>query len=68
LKNFLERLEVYTTIPPTAMVPVANIIIKVMVELLSVLALATKEIEQGRISKRAVTDTLLVLNVSQRNS
>jgi hypothetical protein len=68
LENFLKRLEVYTMIPPTAMVPVANIIIKVMVELLSVFALATKEIEQGRISKRAVTDTLLILNVSQRNS
>jgi hypothetical protein len=48
-------------------VPVANIIIKVMVELLSVLALATKEINQGRISKCALTDTLLMLNVSQRN-
>jgi hypothetical protein len=47
------------------MVPVAGIIIKIMIELLSVLALATKEIKQGRISKRAVTDTLSMLNVSQ---
>ena len=50
------------------MVPVANIIIKIMVELLSVLALATKQIKQGRLSKRVLTDTLLMLNVSQRNT
>jgi hypothetical protein len=68
LENFLKRLEVYTTIPPTAMVSVADMIIKILVELLSVLALATKQIKQGRFSKRAVTDTLLVLNVSQRNT
>ena len=66
LGNFLNRLEVYTTIPPTEMVPVTDIIMKILIELLSVLALATKEINQGRFSKRAVTDALLlVLNVSQ---
>jgi hypothetical protein len=32
-----------------------DIIIKIMVELLSVLAVATKQIRQGRFSKRAVT-------------
>ena len=37
-----------------------NIIVKIMVELLSVLALATKQIEQGRFSKRAVTYTLYI--------
>jgi hypothetical protein len=30
-----------------------DIIVKIMVELLSVLALATKQINQGRFSKRA---------------
>ena len=38
----------------------ADIIIKIMAELLSVLALATKQIEQGRFSKYAVTYTLPV--------
>ena len=37
-----------------------NIIVKIMVELLSVLALATKQIDQGRFSKCAVTHTLSV--------
>jgi hypothetical protein len=45
-----------------------DIIIKVMVELLSVLALATKQIKQGRFSEWTVTYTLPMLNVSQRNS
>ncbi|KAN0118460.1 hypothetical protein V8E52_005190 [Russula decolorans] len=66
LGNFLKRLEVYTTIPPTQMM--MDLIIKIMVELLSVLALATKQIKQGRLSKCAVRYTLLMLNVSQRNS
>ena len=56
LGNFLERLQIYTTIPPTPIV--TDIIIKIMVELLSVLALATKQIKQGRFSKYALTYTL----------
>jgi hypothetical protein len=35
-----------------------DIIVKIMVEVLSVLALATKEIKQGRFSKCAITYTL----------
>jgi hypothetical protein len=66
LGNFLKRLEVYTTIPPTPMM--MDLIIKIMVELLSVLALATKQIKQGRFSKCAVKYMSLMLNVSQRNS
>jgi hypothetical protein len=66
LGNFLQRLEVYTTIPPTPMM--TDLIVKIMVELLSVLALATKQIKQGRFSKRTVIHNLLMLNVSQRNS
>ena len=66
LGNFLKRLEVYTTIPPTPMM--MDFIIKIMVELLMLLALATKQIKQGRFSEYAVRYTLLMLNVSQRNS
>jgi hypothetical protein len=54
------------TIPPTQMM--TDLIVKIMVELLSVLALATKQIKQGRFSKCAVRYTLFMLNVSQRNS
>ena len=64
--NFLKRLEVYTTIPPTPMI--MDLITKIMAELLSVLALATKQIKQGRFSKRTVINTSLMFNASQRNS
>ena len=37
-----------------------DIIVKIMVELLSVLALATKQINQGRFSKHTVSYTLSV--------
>jgi hypothetical protein len=59
------RLEVYTTIPPTPMM--MDLIIKIIVELLSVLALATNQIKQGRFSECTVRNTLLILNGSQRN-
>jgi hypothetical protein len=45
-----------------------DIIVKVMVELLLVLALTTKQIVQGRFSERTVTYTLPMLSVLQRNS
>ena len=60
--NFLKRLEIYTTIPPTPMM--TDIIIKIMVELLSVLALATNQIKQGRFSEHAVTYGLCVAQCS----
>jgi hypothetical protein len=52
LGNFLKRLEVYTTIPHTPIL--TDLIVKIMVQLLSVLALASKQIKQGRFSKYAV--------------
>jgi hypothetical protein len=58
LGNFLKRLEIYTTIPPTPIM--TDIIVKIMVELLSVLALATKQINQGRFSKHTVSYALSV--------
>ncbi|KAH9166449.1 hypothetical protein EDB89DRAFT_1910680 [Lactarius sanguifluus] len=46
LANFLKRLRIYTDVPLTPLM--ADIIGKIMVELLSVFALATKQIRQGR--------------------
>ena len=48
LGSFLKRMEIYTTIPPTPIMTEA--VVKVMVEVLSVLALASKQIRQGRLS------------------
>jgi hypothetical protein len=48
LGNFLKRLDVYINIPPDEMM--TDIIVKIMVEMFSVLALATKQIKRGRFS------------------
>ena len=49
IENFLRRLRIYTDIQLTpAMI---EVVIKILVELLSVLALATKQIKRGRFSK-----------------
>jgi hypothetical protein len=56
LGNFLNRLEIYTTIPPSSQM--TELVVKIMVHLLSVLALATKKIKEGRFSKRAIIYTL----------
>jgi len=51
IENFLRRLKIYTEIPPTP--AMTDILVKIMVELLSVLALATKQINQGKFKKYA---------------
>ena len=52
VEHFLNRLDIYTKIPPT--VSMTEIIIKILVELLSTLALATKKLRQGKLSKSVV--------------
>jgi len=60
IENFLKRLAVYTEIEPTpAMI---EMVVKIMAELLSVLALATKQTTQGRLSKSSLTDENSCLN------
>ena len=54
IEHFLERLDIYTKVPPTPAMTV--IVVKIMVELLSTLALATKQISQGRPSEFVFTD------------
>ena len=51
IEHFLNRLEIYTKIPPT--VAMTEMIVKILVELLSTLALATKQIKQGKSSESA---------------
>jgi hypothetical protein len=49
IEHFLNRLDVYTKIPPTD--AMTEMVVKILVELLSTLALATKHIKQGKASK-----------------
>jgi hypothetical protein len=49
IEEFLNRLEIYTKIPLTE--SMVEIIVKIMVEMLHILALVTKQIKQKRASK-----------------
>jgi hypothetical protein len=49
IQMFFRRLEIYTEVPPT--VEMTDIIIQIMVEVLSILGIATKEVKRGRMSK-----------------
>ena len=56
VEHFLNRLDIYTKIPPTD--SMTEIIIKILVELLSILALATKQIRQGKLSESVFGEIL----------
>ena len=49
IEMFFQRLEVYTEIPPTT--EMIGIITRIMVEIISILGIAMKEIGQSRISE-----------------
>ncbi|KAF8269136.1 hypothetical protein EI94DRAFT_1725834 [Lactarius quietus] len=49
IENFFKRLESYTSVRPSA--GMTDIIVKIMVEVLNIFAIATKEIRQGRTKK-----------------
>ena len=56
IEHFLKRLDIYTRIPSTPAMD--DIVFKIMAELLSTLALATKELKQGRPSEFVLADLL----------
>jgi hypothetical protein len=49
IERFFQRLEIYTGITPTT--AMTDIIVDIMVEVLTILAIATKEVKRGRLSK-----------------
>jgi hypothetical protein len=48
IENFFKRLETYTSVPPTD--AMTDIIVKIMIEVLNIFAIATKEMRRGRAS------------------
>ena len=54
IENVFRRLETYTELPTTK--EMTDIIIKVMVEVVHILALVTKEIKQGKLSELILVD------------
>lgn len=49
MENFFRRLETYTEVPPTP--PMLDIIVKIMVEVLTIVAIATTDVKQKRASE-----------------
>ncbi|KAN0127638.1 hypothetical protein V8E53_014557 [Lactarius tabidus] len=49
IENFFKRLESYISVPPTN--TMTDIIVKIMIEVLNIFAIATKEMKQGRATK-----------------
>ena len=67
IQAFLTRLNIYSGIPPTA--EMTAILVKIMSEVLSILALSTKEMQERRISEVHFTKMIvLFLILEQRNS
>lgn len=58
IENFFRRLESYTEVSPTA--AMTDIIVKIITEVLSILAITTKEITQRRASELMVTCLFLL--------
>jgi hypothetical protein len=47
--RFFQRLDIYTGITPTA--AMTDVIVEIMVEVINILGIATKEVKSGRLSK-----------------
>jgi hypothetical protein len=58
IESFFKRLESYTEVRPTD--AMTDVIVKIMIEVLSILAIATKEIKQGRSSGSIDIHELLI--------
>ena len=63
IEHFVNRLDIYTQIPPTPAMD--EIVVKILVELISVLALVTEELKQRRSSESVPADVSLLLSPAQ---
>ena len=68
IENFLIRLSIYTEIPPNQAPAITEVVIKIMAELVTVLALATKQMKQGRLSMFSLANKSHRLLSWQRNT
>ena len=59
IEHFLDRLDIYTRVPHTA--AMTEMVVKLLVELLSTLALATKQIKEGKSSESIFDEALYYL-------
>jgi hypothetical protein len=54
IEHFLKRLDIYTKIPPT--VAMTEMLVMILVELLSTLTLATRQIKEGKASESVFSE------------
>jgi hypothetical protein len=66
IEHFLCRLDIYTRIPPSPAMD--EMVVKILVEVVSTLAVATKELKQGRTSESIFSGVLPLFNTSQSSS
>src|SRR5229473_1767702 len=64
MENFFQRLDIYTRVSPTR--EMIDIIVKIMVEVLSILGIVTKEMKQGCISVSFLYNRLLLIKKAVR--
>ena len=57
IEGFFKRLETYTEVRPTE--AMTDVTVRILIEVLSILAIATKQIKQGRSSKSIDVHELL---------
>ena len=63
IEHFVNRLYIYTQIPPTHTVD--EIVVKILVELISMLALVTEQLKQRRSSESVLPNAFLLLSSAQ---
>ena len=49
IEHFFRRLEIYTSVTPTP--TMTDMVVEIMVEVLAILGIATKEVKRGRFSE-----------------
>jgi len=63
IEHFVNCLYIYTQIPPTHTVD--EIVVKILVELISMLALVTEQLKQRRSSESVLPNAFLLLSSAQ---
>ena len=60
IEHFMNRLDIYIHIPPTH--AMNEIVVKILVEIISTLAVVTEQLKQQRSGGSVLDDVLLLLN------
>jgi hypothetical protein len=62
--NFLKRLDIYTNLKVSPTKAMTEMIVKLLVVLISTLAVATKQIKQGRFSEPIIRDNSVITGLN----